>query len=146
MKSSRQKSRKRYTEDERRKLIRWLEERAAKPIQTRLTWHEIERYIGFSKMRLSRDPEVMRAYHSAKAASRAGSTKRRAVPVKNLQLEIKIESLQSEISRYTNERNQWLLLWGRWQYNAHRKGWDVNELEKPLPPARHRKYARSGAK
>jgi len=95
-------------------------------------------------MRLSLDPEVMQAYHTAKAASRTGLAKRNAVPGNELQLRAQIAALQSEKIRFIEERNRWLLHWERWQYNAHRKGWDVTELEKPLQPARHRKFARGG--
>lgn len=109
-----------------------------------MTWRDVEAFSGFSKMRLSRDQDVSLAYHIAKSAIRGITPRRRALLPAEVRLQQRVKELEDKVARFVEERDRWLSLWDRWQYNAHRKGWKVEELDRPLPSAVHRKIARGG--
>lgn len=133
---------KRFTASECIRICSWLSQRGKEGSKGKLTWKEVEEVAGFSKMRLSREQAIVEAFHDAKAAVRTQGPQKRPSSNREEELAAKVEQLTDQIQGVTAERERWLLLWDRWQFNAHRMGWDVLELEKPLPRARHRKIAR----
>lgn len=84
----------------------------------------------------------MAAFQSAKTAFRGNDRKGSSHNSRELHLLNVIERLETQLGKMEAERGQWCLLWDRWQYNAHRMGWDVRELERSLPATIHRKIAR----
>lgn len=134
------KVRRRFTDKDRDRVVRWLAKRANE--RRRVVWQDVEAFSGFSKMRMSRDPAVVAAFHSAKAAFRGADKRRHSHSSREQQLLDVIDRLEIRLGQMETERDQWCVLWDRWQYNAQRMGWDVSELERPLPTTIHRKIAR----
>lgn len=128
-----------YTPEVRQRVVTWLNEQMRANPQSRIRWEDIARFSGFSRVRLSKDPETADAYQRVREAWRAARRGNAGPSKKEGALQIRILRLEEELKQFKAEREKWLSLWDRWQYNAHRMGWKATELDRPLPRPRHRK-------
>lgn len=88
----------------------------------------------FSRQALFSHTRIRDAFDARKSSLRNGSSRKQ---VKSVELQIaldRIERLEAEVKRFTNENDALLAQFVRWAYNANSKGLTLDFLNQPLPP------------
>lgn len=99
----------------------------------RLTWAILEKVSGFSRQTLSNKVDIKEEYDKAKLALATGVRPR---PPKSDDFLIdKVNQLEKELARYELLEQKWLERWTRIAYHSRGKGFSIDDLDKPLPPA-----------
>lgn len=98
----------------------------------KLAWDILERLSGFSRQSLWAKSEIKNRFDSVKESLRRGIDKSDSNQYRKT-LEQRIEALESEIIQLKQQKNHWLELWARYEYNARVIGIDTARLEQPLP-------------
>ena len=99
----------------------------------KLSWNLLEKSIGFSRQALCTKPAIAAAFDEAKKALSGGVRPR--APKSDDFLTDRINHLEAELTRYKGLEADWIERWVRITYHARGKGFSMNDLDKPLPPA-----------
>lgn len=106
----------------------------------KLTWETylsvlaVELGHKYTKAAMLRHPRIKSAWNNAKDRIQSSEGGHGTIGMK--QAENRIRILQNRVERLEQENNQLLEQFLRWAKNASEKGLNIDDLDRPLPPAR----------
>lgn len=114
-------------------IISDLDKWAQGHLGSKLTWAVLEERFGFSRQSLQAKSEIKAAYDHAKQALSGGIVKtKEQATTENEALICEVERLKKELENYKIKEQLWMKRWQRIAFHIRQKGFQVEEIDKPM--------------
>ena len=123
------------TEQDIKEILAELNRWESGELGSKLTWHRISDFSGYTRKALYSKPEIRSAFEIAKKAlSKSGKTRIARERGHIGYLEKKLKAVERELAMYKKREKGWLIKWQRVAYHIMEKGIvGIQYYDQPIP-------------
>lgn len=122
-------AKKEITKESEKEICRSIDVLAARSTNGKVTWEQIAKVAGFSRVALSKNAVIAKAYKDVNGITKTKKTDGDRIK----ELEAQVEKLKNKNNEYAETIKRYDEKYVRWLYNATNANVSVEQLNMPIP-------------